>query len=86
MTDNLTKTLNDLNQRENLNKVDIPSVPYLKNAIYSNYMSVTVNHPTNDYFLWLTNSILDCLGINKKEILIYILFLKIIFTFPYTLV
>lgn len=67
ITDNLTKTLNDLNQRENLNKVDIPSVPYLKNAIYSNYMSVTVNHPTNDYFLWLTNSILDCLGINKKR-------------------
>ncbi|HGY7538748.1 TPA: WcbI family polysaccharide biosynthesis putative acetyltransferase, partial [Escherichia coli] len=31
ITDNLTKTFNDLNQREKLNKVDIPSVPYLKN-------------------------------------------------------
>ena len=60
---NTEKSFSALEAREKDFCIDIPSVPWLRSHLTQTYLSVTVNHPTHDYFAWLADSILQLLNI-----------------------
>lgn len=64
---NMERTLATLESREKDFQIDIPSVPWIREELTSQAICVTVNHPTREYFAWLTDSILRFLGIYSKS-------------------
>lgn len=60
---NAEKSFSALEAREKEFCIDIPSVSWLRSHLTRTYLSVTVNHPTHDYFAWLADSILRLLNI-----------------------
>ena len=65
---NLEQNFAEIQRREDLFKVDIPSLKFIKENFQKDNICCTVNHPNAQYFLWLTKELLNILDIDSTDV------------------
>lgn len=65
---NLEQNFAEIQRREDLFKVDIPSLKFIKENFQKDDICCSVNHPNANYFLWLTKELLKILDIDSTDV------------------